>query len=154
MSKASRERERIRNEKYGFKKETIFSQVCDILRSDKTFDDKLDKLNHIIIGSNKNDWELRMKDKKNWELFEEKVDLRNFSGMVLPSINEDSLIVKAIGTDRSFYKEMNNNMSKEELSKLFDLHKIELNLTFKTPLGIARMLHILGKVGEKIINEN
>lgn len=154
MSKASRERERIRNEKYGFKKETIISQVCKIMKSDSTFDDKLDKLNHMIIGSNQNDWELRMKDKKNCEIFEEKIDFRNFSGMVLPSVNDDSLIIKAIGTDRNFYKEMNNNMSEEEVCKLFNLHEIKLDLIFKTPLGIARMLYNLGKVGEKIIAEN
>jgi len=154
MSKASRERERIRNEKYGWKKETLFSKVCAILKKDVSFDEKLDILNHMIIGSNKNDWNLRMEDKKNWETFDKKIDFSNFSGVLLPSVHDDHLFIEARGLDRDFYKEMNVNSSEDELNKLFDLHKIELNLKFKTPLGIARMLNSLGKIGERIIAEN
>ncbi len=154
MSKASREREKLRNEKYGWKKETLFSKVCSILKKDVSFDDKLDLLNHMIIGSHENDWNLRMEDMKNIEEFDKKFDLRNFSGMLVPSIHDDYLSVRAIGIDKDFYKEMESKSSEDDLNKLFDLHKIELDLTFKTPLGIARMLNSLGKMGEDIIAKN
>lgn len=154
MSKASREREKLRNEKYGWKKETLFSKVCSILKKDVSFDEQLDLLNHMIIGSNENDWNLRIEDKKNLETFDKKIDLRNFSGVLLPSVHDDYLSIEAVGIDKDFYKEMNNNCSENEMNKLFDLHKIELNLKFKTPLGIARILNSLGKMGERIIAEN
>lgn len=66
MSKASRERERQRNEKFQTEA-SIISKVCNILKKDITFDEKLDHLNHIIIGTNQNDWNLRMQDQKKLE---------------------------------------------------------------------------------------
>lgn len=154
MSKASRERERIRNEKYGWKKETLFSKVCAVLKKDISFDEKLDILNHMIIGSNENDWNLRMEDKKNCETFDEKVCFRNFSGMVVPSVGEHDLKVKALGWPRNLIEKLDPNTSEENLIKFYESHKIQLDLTFKTPLGIARMLNSLGKMGERIIAEN
>lgn len=154
MSKASRERERIRNEKFGRKKESIVSKVCRVLKKDISFDEKLDRLNHMIIGTPENDWNLRLKDKGNIEEFNKKFDFRNFSGMVVPSIRENELKVRALGFPRDIYEKLDQNTSEEEMLKFYESHKIEFDLTFKTPLGIGRILYSLGPFGEQLIANN
>ena len=154
MSKASRERERIRDEKFGRKKESIVSKVCRVLKKDKSFDEKLDILNHMIIGTPENDWKLRLKDKGNIEEFDKKFDFRNFSGMVVPSIRENELKVRALGFPRDIYEKLDQNTSEEEMLKFYERHKIEFDLTFKTPLGIGRILNSLGPFGEQLIANN
>lgn len=154
MSKASRERERIRNEKYGRTKESIVSKVCVVLKNDKSFDEKLDILNHMIIGTPENDWKLRLKDKRSIEEFDQKFDFRNFSGVVVPSIRENELKVRALGFPRDFYEKLDQNTSEEKILKFYELHKIEFDLTFKTPLGIGRILYSLGPFGEQLIANN
>lgn len=92
--------------------------------------------------------------KKNWSIFEEKLDFKTFSGVVVPHVKKDSLVIEAVGTDQEFYKKIDNNMSESEMNKIFDQHKIKLNLEFKSPLGIARILTCLGKLGSDIIARN
>ena len=154
MSKASRERERIRNEKHGFKKESIVAQACKIWRSDKTVDEKLEMLNNFTLDICGNDLEPLLKDKKKCEEFVAQFDISRFIGLVNPFVSEDKnyLTVRGIGIDDEFFPLVQNVTSKDEYDKLYEEHKIEFNFVVKTPLGIISALINLGKIGEDFIN--